>query len=490
MDNYAQKTYYSSSITTRRLNDWLRDERIPNRATWSSKDHDHLKLEKQVGKKKTTARWIFSWKKGVKKFDIGLGTFPKYELRDLEATILQYNKELSDGLNPKVEKAKREEAARLAERAQERENQIQRTLGQYIDGLWGESQMNNRSGEAMVSTMKTVFADMLDERMDEITQPMIRRWQAWMHSANNHREKPATYATVHRRFKTLKQIVRHSMENQGWPEKDPFTNPKIELLLTPKMRELERQRKGDTRRYPWEPDVQKRIMVGVELLAQEKYQERCNTLKHNKGKHLISEVSIAAPHWFIPMFWIAYYTGLRPSDVRTLIWGRELDIWREGYLIKMPEKTKDHPDPKLVKVGIPPTLKHILEEWFRQSKGVKNSWVFPTADRRSHRPKGCYRNAWAKVLAYAGIEGKFDFYSTRHNYASQLIAAGYSLKEVADLLGHKTTEMVEKHYGHLLPERRHQAAMVMERINQGIIEGEFETVSDDTSLLIEQPLIE
>jgi integrase len=41
------------------------------------------------------------------------------------------------------------------------------------------------------------------------------------------------------------------------------------------------------------------------------------------------------------------------------------------------------------------------------------------------------------------------FHCLRHTYASVLVMAGVPLKAVADLLGHTTTEMVEKHYGHL-----------------------------------------
>jgi integrase len=44
---------------------------------------------------------------------------------------------------------------------------------------------------------------------------------------------------------------------------------------------------------------------------------------------------------------------------------------------------------------------------------------------------------------------KANFHALRHTYASRLIKGGAHLKYVAEQLGHATTLMVEKHYGHL-----------------------------------------
>jgi integrase len=41
------------------------------------------------------------------------------------------------------------------------------------------------------------------------------------------------------------------------------------------------------------------------------------------------------------------------------------------------------------------------------------------------------------------------FHCLRHTYASVLVMGGVPLKAIADQLGHTTTVMVEKHYGHL-----------------------------------------
>ena len=64
---------------------------------------------------------------------------------------------------------------------------------------------------------------------------------------------------------------------------------------------------------------------------------------------------------------------------------------------------------------------------------------------------------WGKSLAFRPFRAACDaakvppiaFHELRHSYASNLIMAGAELKAVAEALGHASTVMVEKHYGHL-----------------------------------------
>jgi integrase len=51
----------------------------------------------------------------------------------------------------------------------------------------------------------------------------------------------------------------------------------------------------------------------------------------------------------------------------------------------------------------------------------------------------------------AGIEPAAGFHVLRHTWASLTVMGGAPLLVVARALGHTTTRMVEKHYGHLAP---------------------------------------
>lgn len=66
-------------------------------------------------------------------------------------------------------------------------------------------------------------------------------------------------------------------------------------------------------------------------------------------------------------------------------------------------------------------------------------------------------SVWGKSLAFRPFRKACEdaslppiaFHELRHTYASQLIMAGAELKAVAEALGHASTVMVERHYGHL-----------------------------------------
>jgi integrase len=53
---------------------------------------------------------------------------------------------------------------------------------------------------------------------------------------------------------------------------------------------------------------------------------------------------------------------------------------------------------------------------------------------------------WKHVLKRAGVRYR-NPYQTRHTYASQLLSGGENPLFVAQQMGHKTTEMIMRHYG-------------------------------------------
>ncbi len=81
-------------------------------------------------------------------------------------------------------------------------------------------------------------------------------------------------------------------------------------------------------------------------------------------------------------------------------------------------------------------------------------YVFPSKKTKIDKETGKttyqpidIRTAWENALKKAGIEN-FRFHDLRHSAASYLAMNGASLAEIADILGHKTLQMV-KRYAHL-----------------------------------------
>ena len=57
----------------------------------------------------------------------------------------------------------------------------------------------------------------------------------------------------------------------------------------------------------------------------------------------------------------------------------------------------------------------------------------------------------ADAVRRARISPAVSFHALRHTWASLAVMAGVPLLVVAKNLGHASTAMVEKHYGHLAP---------------------------------------
>jgi integrase len=74
--------------------------------------------------------------------------------------------------------------------------------------------------------------------------------------------------------------------------------------------------------------------------------------------------------------------------------------------------------------------------------------------------RGTVRAAFESALERASIKN-FHFHDLRHTFASWLTMNGRPLKEVQELLGHKSITQTER-YSHLAPERLREAVATLE----------------------------
>lgn len=93
----------------------------------------------------------------------------------------------------------------------------------------------------------------------------------------------------------------------------------------------------------------------------------------------------------------------------------------------------------------------------------RGRWLFPS--KNGQNPLDV-RRPWEEALAAAGVED-FRFHDLRHSTASYLAMNGASLVEIAEVLGHKTLQMVRR-YAHL--SEGHVTDLVA-RVNQKILAG-------------------
>jgi len=157
--------------------------------------------------------------------------------------------------------------------------------------------------------------------------------------------------------------------------------------------------------------------------------------------------------YLYPVVVIALSTGARYSEVMHLRW-KDIDLERG---IARLEHTKNRDRRAL------PLTHHALEvvrELHDQHKRTDTDLLFPRADGQAPIE---LRKHWYRALKEAGIED-FRFHDLRHTAASYLAMNGATLAEIADVLGHRTLQMV-KRYAHLSDQH---TASVVERMNRSM----------------------
>ncbi len=60
-------------------------------------------------------------------------------------------------------------------------------------------------------------------------------------------------------------------------------------------------------------------------------------------------------------------------------------------------------------------------------------------------------NNWDKFRKKHDIDSRLNFHALRHHYASKCILLGIPQKYIAELMGHSSTDMIEKVYQHIFP---------------------------------------
>lgn len=149
---------------------------------------------------------------------------------------------------------------------------------------------------------------------------------------------------------------------------------------------------------------------------------------------------------------VAYYAGLRPSEVVMLRrrsatlpasgWGR-LAVTEADISFDEPGEPKTGPR----SVPIPPVLVQILKAWIADHAFAPDDLIFRT--RSGTLPaSGNWRRAWHRALASIG-EKPLRIYDCRHAAATTWLRAGVPLGETARRLGHSVDTLVSTYVGAL-----------------------------------------
>jgi integrase len=164
--------------------------------------------------------------------------------------------------------------------------------------------------------------------------------------------------------------------------------------------------------------------------------ERRRLLEACKLQHLYTAYK---PEWLYNLVVIRLGTGLRPNEAVFLKWS-EIDL-DTGYI--RIQKTKNG-EPHTV--PLPDSSKKILNDMYKIRR-MNCEWVFPRKD--GIKPL-LFRARFVHALKVAEIEN-FTLHDLRHTTASYLAMQGASLREIAEVLKHKTLQTTQR-YAHISKE--------------------------------------
>ena len=149
------------------------------------------------------------------------------------------------------------------------------------------------------------------------------------------------------------------------------------------------------------------------------------------------------------IFKFAFFSGLRTSELFGLQWGdvdwekSEIHVQR-AVVERLLKETKTQSSNRKV-ILLPAAYNALTDQ--KQFSFVGSEYIFVRPDNKGRfidyehleRP-------WKHILKLAGIHYR-NPYQSRHTYASQLLSGGENPLFVAQQMGHKTTEMIMRHYG-------------------------------------------
>lgn len=167
---------------------------------------------------------------------------------------------------------------------------------------------------------------------------------------------------------------------------------------------------------------------------------------------LLKACKESSNEYLYPVVVLALSTGMRQGEIMNLRW-EDIDLFKGRITL---HETKNG-DRRTV-----PLKGHALELMqklrFQQQRDL--GLIFP--GKKPNKPMDL-RFPWEQALKKANIKN-YRFHDNRHSCASYLLAQKATLAEIAEVLGHKTLQMV-KRYAHLSEEH---ASTIVEQMNQQI----------------------
>lgn len=375
-----------------------------------------------------TLSFRYNYRVNGKRRMITIGQFPGITVTQARELVKDIAKKIAYGDDPLAEKQ-----AKLVMQ--------DNTLQSYLDHDYKLHMERAIAGRDYLAVIKNHFPEFLKKPLTDINKTDLVKWVQAQKLKHNATEYGYSSDSIKKRYSALKSLMSHAVRN-----KVIIQNP-FDL-----MEQLEFHRDESTqqqaRRTYLEIEQQKELLTSIDAYEQKLRDERRSSRAHGKSYLLdLDNLSIASHHK--PMMLILYYMGLRTGDVTSLEWTHIIDTPFTCNITKVLEKTRRKVKEPFT-LPMPSQVRDILRLWRKQQGNPKSGLVFPNPATGKRMDKQCLKRYWKWIKEDAGFHENLHLYTLRHNFISWLVMNGIPLKVIASMAGHRTTTMIDLHYGHLI----------------------------------------
>ena len=184
-------------------------------------------------------------------------------------------------------------------------------------------------------------------------------------------------------------------------------------------------------------------------------------LTRSESKLFLAAVDEHHPQWRA-LFWLALRTGLRRGELFALQW-KDVDLDPGAVHVRRGVFRGRLESPKGGRARTVPMTRRLVSvvASYKAKAEDKSTFLFPGADGKLTRYQDHVDRPHKGALKKARLRTSLRFHDLRHSFGSQLIAAGRSLKEVQELLGHASITTTMR-YAHLAPDQMRDAVTALE----------------------------